>query len=188
MAKNDNLTDFLTSLADTIRTKTNTTEPINPQDFDSKIMAIEGAGGLKVWYTENYESGVLTDLSYTVDFEPYAIFLSNNDSETVLRELASSVEHTSNKLAVAYKLYQVNTGFAENQTTYSLHNFIYYILEGENFYLQNTNSGTSSMFKITENEEGTWTVTMDKKADKTTSIYRIVNSGQYPLQVMIIGK
>lgn len=37
MAKNDNLTDFLTDIADTIRNRTGINEPINPQDFSSKI-------------------------------------------------------------------------------------------------------------------------------------------------------
>lgn len=37
MAKNNNLGDFLTSLANKIRSKLGTTDTINPQDFDSKI-------------------------------------------------------------------------------------------------------------------------------------------------------
>lgn len=46
MAKNDNLTDFLVDVADAIRAKTGTTAKINPQDFSSKIKAIEaGSGG-----------------------------------------------------------------------------------------------------------------------------------------------
>lgn len=41
MAKTDNLTDFLTDLADTIRTKKGTTDKINPQNFASEIEGIE---------------------------------------------------------------------------------------------------------------------------------------------------
>ena len=37
MAKNDNLTDYLTDLADGIRAKKGTTDPINPQDFRKEI-------------------------------------------------------------------------------------------------------------------------------------------------------
>lgn len=37
MAKNNNLTDFLTSLANKIREKLSTSELINPQDFETKI-------------------------------------------------------------------------------------------------------------------------------------------------------
>lgn len=48
MAKTDNLTDFLTDLADAIRTKKGTTEPINPQDFSAEIASIQ-SGGEDVW-------------------------------------------------------------------------------------------------------------------------------------------
>lgn len=41
MAKNNNLTDFLTGVADAIRTKKGTTDLINPQDFDSEIASIK---------------------------------------------------------------------------------------------------------------------------------------------------
>lgn len=41
MAKNNNLTDFLTDLADGIRAKKGTTGTINPQNFRSEIASIE---------------------------------------------------------------------------------------------------------------------------------------------------
>ena len=44
MAKNDNLQDFLTDVANSIRTKTQTTEPINAQDFSDKILNISSGG------------------------------------------------------------------------------------------------------------------------------------------------
>lgn len=40
MAKNNNLNDFLTDIANSIRTKTGTTELINAQDFSDKILSI----------------------------------------------------------------------------------------------------------------------------------------------------
>ena len=40
MAKTDNLTDFLTGVADAIRTKKGTTEKINPQNFETEISSI----------------------------------------------------------------------------------------------------------------------------------------------------
>lgn len=40
MAKNDNLGDFLKDVADSIRTKTGTTDKINAQDFSAKILNI----------------------------------------------------------------------------------------------------------------------------------------------------
>ncbi len=44
MAKTDNLTDFLTSLADKIREHTGETGTINPQDFEDKIDSIASSG------------------------------------------------------------------------------------------------------------------------------------------------
>lgn len=45
MAKNDNLKDFLTDVADAIREKKGTTDLINPQDFSAEIASIETGGG-----------------------------------------------------------------------------------------------------------------------------------------------
>lgn len=44
MAKNNNLQDFLTDVANSIRTKTGTTDPINAQDFSDKILNIPSGG------------------------------------------------------------------------------------------------------------------------------------------------
>lgn len=44
MAKSDNLTDFLTDVAEAIRAKKGTTGKINPQDFASEIASIESGG------------------------------------------------------------------------------------------------------------------------------------------------
>lgn len=41
MAKTDNLTDFLTNIADAIRTVEGSTDAINPQDFEAKITALK---------------------------------------------------------------------------------------------------------------------------------------------------
>lgn len=43
MAKTDNLTDFLTGVADAIRTKKGTTAKINPQNFETEISSITGS-------------------------------------------------------------------------------------------------------------------------------------------------
>ena len=45
MSKTDNLSDFLTDVADAIRAKKGTTDLINPQEFSSEIASIEGGGG-----------------------------------------------------------------------------------------------------------------------------------------------
>ena len=44
MAKNNNLQDFLTDVANSIRTKTQTTDLINAQDFSDKILSIQTGG------------------------------------------------------------------------------------------------------------------------------------------------
>ena len=44
MAKNNNLKDFLTDVADAIREKEGSSGLINPQDFSAKIRAIQGGG------------------------------------------------------------------------------------------------------------------------------------------------
>ena len=48
MAKSDNLKDFLTDLADAIRTKKGTTEKINPQDFANEIASIKSEASASV--------------------------------------------------------------------------------------------------------------------------------------------
>lgn len=45
MAKNNNLKDFLTDVADAIREKKGISEAINPQDFSAEIASIESGGG-----------------------------------------------------------------------------------------------------------------------------------------------
>lgn len=42
MAKTDNLTDFLTDIADSIRSVKGTTDLINPQDFSTEIQNLWG--------------------------------------------------------------------------------------------------------------------------------------------------
>ena len=45
MAKNNNLQDFLTDIANAIRTKTGATQPINAQNFSTEILNISTGGG-----------------------------------------------------------------------------------------------------------------------------------------------
>lgn len=51
MSKENNLTDFLTDVADAIREKKGTSEKINPQDFSEEIRSIE-SGGMKYAFGE----------------------------------------------------------------------------------------------------------------------------------------
>ena len=72
MAKNDNLTDFLTDIANTIREKKGTSDLINPQDFSSEIASIKTGSGTDrlQWKCDNIKSLV---------YECYNIQLSNVD-------------------------------------------------------------------------------------------------------------
>ena len=54
MAKNDNLKDFLTDVADAIREKKGSTDPINPQDFSSEIASIQSGGDIWGFDTIGY--------------------------------------------------------------------------------------------------------------------------------------
>ena len=71
MAKNDNLQDFLTDVADAIREKKGTTALINPQDFAAEIASIEGGGGVinnqdkYVAVTKNGTTEVTADAGFT---------------------------------------------------------------------------------------------------------------------------
>ena len=72
MAKNDNLTDFLTDVADAIREKKGISNPINPQNFSSEIASIETGGGVtinnqekSVDITENGTTEVVADAGFT---------------------------------------------------------------------------------------------------------------------------
>lgn len=69
MAKNDNLTDYLTDLADGIRAKKGTTDPINPQDFRKEIESISGGG--KYYFIDGQKMidtvGVLVGITSTTD-------------------------------------------------------------------------------------------------------------------------
>lgn len=70
MAKNDNLTDFLTDVANAIRDKQGTTDPINPQNFSELIANIGGEipikcgtfGATKSPYTLAHNLGVIPDI------------------------------------------------------------------------------------------------------------------------------
>lgn len=52
MSKENNLTDFLTDVADAIREKKGTSEKINPQDFSEEIRGIEGGNNWGHYYED----------------------------------------------------------------------------------------------------------------------------------------
>ena len=74
MSKENNLTDFLTDIADTIRTKKGTSGTIDPQDFSSEIASISG-GGVETM-TGTISGGDIQSLSFAdVPTEPKCISL-----------------------------------------------------------------------------------------------------------------
>lgn len=77
MAKNDNLTDFLTDVADAIREKKGTTEKINPQEFSTIIRAFS-----------------ITPYIYFADPEVKRVLMANGvgDGVGITREQAKEVE------------------------------------------------------------------------------------------------
>lgn len=60
MAKDNNLGDYLTDIADAIRAKKGTSEPINAQDFASEITSIQGGGSnQRVMYIRRNQTGYI---------------------------------------------------------------------------------------------------------------------------------
>lgn len=70
MARIDNLTNFLTDVATSIRTKKGTTDKISPKDFDTEIESIQSGGGTpnlqekSVTITENTTTQIIADSDY----------------------------------------------------------------------------------------------------------------------------
>ena len=64
--KNDNLKDFLTDVADAIREKEGSSEPINPQEFSDRIRAIQSGGGGNLYgYTGHADVEGLKAIGWT---------------------------------------------------------------------------------------------------------------------------
>ena len=62
MAKNNNLTDFLTGVADAIRTKKGTSDSINPQNFESEIESISTSKEEQEKSVETTQNGTIVIL------------------------------------------------------------------------------------------------------------------------------
>ena len=61
MAKTDNLTDFLTNIADAIRTVEGSTNVINPQDFEAKITAFKLSVPIEISTDAEMEAVLISD-------------------------------------------------------------------------------------------------------------------------------
>ena len=115
MAKTDNLGDFLKDVADSIRTKTGTTELINAQDFSDKILSIQTGGGgntLKnlldatkscYYLFYNYKGISVDDLIQPNDTENvtnmYGMFYNCNKLTTIPQLNTSKVDNMNNIFA-----------------------------------------------------------------------------------------
>lgn len=90
MAKTDNLTDFLTSVADAIRAKKGTSDLINPQNFDSEIASISTSKEEQektVTITENGTTDVLPDDGYALS----KVTVTTNVAGEVLEEYDGTI-------------------------------------------------------------------------------------------------
>ena len=86
MAKTDNLSDFLTDVANSIRTKTGTTEQINAQDFSNKILSIQTGGG----------GETVRSVKILLDATKSAYYLFNQYDGTTIPDGAIEYSDTSN--------------------------------------------------------------------------------------------
>ena len=82
MAKTDNLSDFLTDVANSIRTKTGTTEQINAQDFSDKILSIQSESTLKKLLDTTKSADYLFS-NYSGTFESVENAIQYSDTENV---------------------------------------------------------------------------------------------------------
>lgn len=77
MAKNNNLTDFLTGVAKAIREKKGTSALINPQNFDTEISSISTSS------PEQEKSVTITTNGTTTTIEPDSGYVLSNVTATV---------------------------------------------------------------------------------------------------------
>ena len=78
MAKTDNLSDFLTDVANSIRTKTGTTGTINAQNFSDKILSIPNNGFAQKKYYPLGTSSMIGATSIDIEHETRDATYSNS--------------------------------------------------------------------------------------------------------------
>lgn len=110
MAKNNNLTDFVTDLADAIRAKCKTTGTINPQDFSKFV------GGMPFFkfketldYTATPANSSALPLSYQRTYIKGVVYLTNDNGVTQIPDEGSAIV--------------ISSGFRDS-TLFSLNNTI----------------------------------------------------------------
>lgn len=100
MAKNNNLTDFLTGVANAIRAKKGTTSTINPQSFESEIAS------LSTGKTEQEKAVTITE-NGTTEVSPDT---GNVLSKVTVTVSVTGVEDISTSDALSAKLVAANVG------------------------------------------------------------------------------
>lgn len=91
MAKNNNLHDFLTDIANIIREKTGTTEPINPQDFGAKIAGIGGGDNFRKLVSGTLTELKASDLQGIHLIKPYAFYYDDSIKSVSIPNSVTSI-------------------------------------------------------------------------------------------------
>ena len=150
MAKDNNIQDFLTDVADAIREKKGTTDKINPQDFSSEIASIQS--GNRDWSEIGYdaeptfiEEGFAYAKEIKDNWNPNVSSIKNkfrNDTKIVYFPLVgtSNIQDFSNAFYMSTLEYipQLNYGKATN-----LSNYLYYCGKLREVSLKGTSNVTS---------------------------------------------
>lgn len=124
MSKENNLTDFLTDVADAIRYSASTSVPINPQNFSDEIKKLKFGTNAVSLTSENTISG--DDLNNIQEKQRYLLEAINNtiiDGETVYK--INQQVNTANTLYLDTVFY----------TQEGDQNGYYYVLNGVDQYL-----------------------------------------------------
>jgi hypothetical protein len=96
MSKENNLTDFLTDVADAIREKKGTSEKINPQDFSEEIRGIEAGSPFAVDFGEEIATGNPTFIGALQEDIDYYNEVVNNVKNGLATELDYVADKTEN--------------------------------------------------------------------------------------------
>lgn len=110
MAKTDNLSDFLTDVANSIRTKTGTTDPINAQDFSNKILSIQSESTLKKLLDTTKSADYLFS-NYSGTFASVENVIQYSDTENV-----TSMKYTFSNCGQFQHIPQLNTSNVTDMT------------------------------------------------------------------------
>ena len=109
MSKTNNLTDFLTDIADAVRYATNTSDEINPQEFSDRIRGLKLSSSLLNVTSENTLSGD-----------------SLNVANSKKKLLAIAIEQTIINGETVYKIIQ-----QKNETDNTFLDTLFYTEEGD---------------------------------------------------------